>query len=203
MDDQNWRLKARLDVEDRRTRLDGILGRVRGPDIVKEVGKAVPHDAVITHDGNLLFAYAASEASLSTARRAIEAALRNDGIEADILISHWDERYDEWLQVDPPLTGKAKRKQEAIERADEHVESRTMIASAGREIRGEVEQTMQRWADKLGLRCEVIEHPHLLTTQVAFTVTGPKRKIDEFAEGLRAEELATMRTERAVMVSPL
>jgi hypothetical protein len=203
MDDQNWRLKAKLDVEDRHTRLDSILGRVRGPDIVKEVGKAVPHDVAITHDGNLLFAYAASEASLSTARLAIEAALRNDGIEADILISHWDERYDEWLQVDPPLTGAAKRKQEAIERADEHVESRAMIASAGKEIRGEVEQTMQEWADKLGLRCEVIEHPHLLTTQVAFTVTGPKRKIDEFAEGLRAEELATMRTERAVMVSPL
>jgi hypothetical protein len=49
----------------------------------------------------------------------------------------------------------------------------------------------------------VIEHPHLLTIQVAFTVTGSKRKIDEFADGLRAEELATMRAERAVMMSPL
>lgn len=203
MDDQSWRLKAKLDVEDTRSKLDHILGRVRGPDIVKEVGKTVPHDVAITHDGNLLFAYAASEASLSTARRAIGAALRNDGIEADILISHWDERFDEWLQVDPPLTGKAKQRQEAIERADEHVESRTMVASTGKEIRGEVEQTMREWADKLGLRCEVIEHPHLLSTQVAFTVTGPKRKIDEFADGLRAEELATVRTERAVMISPL
>jgi hypothetical protein len=212
MDDQNWRLKAKfdagdahsmLDAEDRRSKLDRILGRVREPELVREVGKAVPHDVAITHDGNLLFAYAASEASFSTARRAIEAVLRNDGMKADLLVSHWDERYDEWLQVDPPLTGKAKRRQEAIERADEHVESRTMIASTGKEIRGEVEQTMREWADKLGLRCEVIEHPHLLTTQVAFTVTGPKRKIDEFAEGLRAEELATMRTERAVMVSPL
>jgi hypothetical protein len=203
MDDQDWRLKARLDAEDRRSKLDRILERVRGPAIVKEVGEVVPHDVAVTHDGNLLFAYAASEASLSTARRAIEAALRNDGIKADILISHWSERYDEWLQVDPPLTGEAKRKREAIERADEHVESRTMVASAGKEIRGEMEQTMREWADKLGLRCEVIEHPHLLTTQVAFTVTGPKRKIDEFAEGLRAEEVATMRTERAVMLSPL
>jgi hypothetical protein len=203
MDDQNWRLKAKLDVEDRRSKLDRVVGRVRGPDIVEEVGEAVPHDVAITHDGNLLFAYAASEASLSVARQAIEAAFRNDGIKADILISHWDERYDEWLQIDPPLTGQAKRKQDATERADEHVESRTMVASAGREIRSEVEQTMREWADKLGLRCEVIEHPHLLTTQVAFTVTGPKRKLDEFAEGLRAEELATMRTERSVMLSPL
>jgi hypothetical protein len=78
-----------------------------------------------------------------------------------------------------------------------------MVASTGKQIRSEVEQTMRGWADKLNLRCEVIEDPHLLTTQVAFTVTGPKRKIDEFAEGLRAEEFATMRTERAVMLSPL
>jgi hypothetical protein len=70
-------------------------------------------------------------------------------------------------------------------------------------VRAEVEQSMREWADKLDLRCEIIEHPHLLTTQLAFTVTGPKRKVDEFAEGLRAEGTATMRTERAVMMSPL
>ena len=78
-----------------------------------------------------------------------------------------------------------------------------MVASSGRMVRAEVEQTMREWADKLGLQCETIEHPHLLTTQLAFTVTGPKRKVDEFAQGLRAEELATMRTERMVMMSPL
>ena len=78
-----------------------------------------------------------------------------------------------------------------------------MVASTGKLIRAEVEQTMRDWADKLRLRCEVIEHPHLLTTQVAFTMTGPKRKIDEFSQGLRAEEVATMRTERVVMLSPL
>jgi hypothetical protein len=53
------------------------------------------------------------------------------------------------------------------------------------------------------LECAIIEHPHLLTTQVAFTVTGPKRKIDEFSRGLTAEEWATIRTERTVMLSPL
>lgn len=50
---------------------------------------------------------------------------------------------------------------------------------------------------------QVIEHPHLLSTQVAFTVSGPRRKIDEFAEGLKAEGWATMRSELAVMASPL
>jgi hypothetical protein len=202
-EDQDWRLKAELDAEDRRITLDHLLGRVRGPDVVEEVGEAVPHDVAITHDGNLLFAYAASRASLTTARRAIEAVLRSDGVKANVYVSHWDERFDEWLQVEPPLSGEAKHTEETTERDAEKVESRTMVASTGKLIRAEVEQTMREWAEKLGLKCEVIEHPHLLTEQVAFTVTGPKRKIDEFAEGLRAEELATMRTERAVMMSPL
>jgi hypothetical protein len=78
-----------------------------------------------------------------------------------------------------------------------------MVASAGKEIRAEFEQSMVKWAQELGLSYEVIEHPHMLTTQVAFTLTGPKRKIDEFAQGLKTEEIATMRTERAVMMSPL
>jgi hypothetical protein len=202
-EDQDWRLKAELDAADTRGALDHLLGRLRGPDVVADVQAAVPHDAVITHDGKLLFAYAANESTLSAARAAIQDVLRRDAVKASISVSHWDDRSDEWLQVDPPLTGERKRTEEAIERDAEKIESRTMVASTGKLIRSEVEQTMRQWAAKLGLRCEVIEHPHLLTTQVAFTVTGPKRKVDEFAEGLRAEELATMRTERAVMMSPL
>lgn len=48
MDDQNWRLQAKLDAEDRRSKLDRVLGRVRGPDIVKEVGEAV-HTMLPSH----------------------------------------------------------------------------------------------------------------------------------------------------------
>jgi hypothetical protein len=202
-EDQDWRLKAELDVADGRSRLDHLIGRLRGPDVVREVGGAVPHDVVITHDGKLLFAYAATEAALSAARSAIEAVLRRDGVMASICVSHWDEELDEWHQLDPPLVGEAERIEDAVERDAEAVETRTMVASAGKMIRAELEQSMLNWADKLSLQCKIIEHPHLLTTQVAFTVTGPKRKVDEFAQGLKAEEFATMRTERAVMLSPL
>jgi hypothetical protein len=105
--------------------------------------------------------------------------------------------------VDPPLSGEAKRTEDAAERDAERVETRTMVASAGNLVRAEVEQTMQDGADRLGLKCEVIEHHHLLRTQVAFTVTGPKRKIDEFSKDLIAEGWATFRTEMNVMLSPL
>lgn len=202
-EDQDWRLKAELDAADKRGALEHLLGRLRGPDVVKEVGAAVGHDVVITHDGRLLFAYAASEAALAAARRAVEDVLRRDDVSAAISVSHWDERMDDWRQTDPPLTGEAELSAEAAERDAEAIETRTMVASSGKEIRSEFEQVMLVWAERLGLQCEVIEHPHMLSTQVAFTVTGARHKIDEFAQGLKAEELSTMRTERAVMLSPL
>jgi hypothetical protein len=201
--EQDWRLKAELDAVDTRGALDRLLGRVHGPDVAKEVGAAVGHDVVITHDGKLLFAYAASEAALKAARSAIENVLRRDDINASILVSHWDDDLDEWHQTDPPLSGEAKRIDDDARRDANMVESRTLVASSGKEIRAEFERSMVTWAQELGLEYEVIEHPHTLTSQVAFTVTGPKRKIDEFAQGLRAEEIATMRTERSVMISPL
>ena len=202
-EDQDWRLKAELEVVEVRSALDHLLGRLRGPDVSGEVRAAVGHDVVITHDGKLLFAYAETESALTAARAAIEGVLRRDGVNASICVSHWDEQLDEWRQIDPPLTGEAKRIEDAAERDAEAVETRTMVASSGKLIRTEFEQTVRDWAGRLGLECKLVEHPHLLTTQVAFTVTGHKRKIDEFAQGLKAEELATMRTERAVMLSPL
>ena len=195
-DDQDWRLRGR--VEGGRGQLDRLLADIREP------GAEVPGDVAITHDGeNLLFAYASTKDEIESTERAVEAAARREGIDAGVDVSRWDEDLGEWAQVEPPLTGSAERKREAVIRDAEQVESRTMVASAGKMVRAEVEQTMRDWATKLGLQCEVIEHPHLLTTQVAFTVTGPKRKVDQFAQGLRSEELATMRTERAVMLSPL
>jgi hypothetical protein len=202
-DDQDWRLQAELHGEEARGALDHVLGRLRSPEVAKEVGEAVPHDVAVTHNGSVLFAYAASSSALESARRAIEWVLQRGGIEATISVSHWDERFDRWLQVDPPLSGEAQHAEDAAERDAETVESRTMVASTGKLIRAQVEQTMREWADKLELRCEVIEHPHLLTTQVAFTVSGPRRKLDEFAQGLRPEELATMRAEHVALLGPL
>jgi len=192
-----------MDEVDTRGALDHFLGRLRGPDVVEDVGAAVSHDVVITHDGKLLFAYAETEAALTAARAAIEGVLRSDGVKASIYVSHWDEGYDQWRQTDPPLTADEQRIDETAERDAEAPETRTMVVSAGKLVRGTFDQAMLEWAKKLGLEYEIIEHPHLLTTQVALTVTGPKRKVDEFARGLKAEEMSTFRAERGVMVSSL
>jgi hypothetical protein len=202
-EDQDWRLEAELDAASSRRAVDQLVGRLRGPDGARDPGAAVADDVVITHDGRLLFAYASTEASLMAARGAIEEALRREDLKASIRVSHWDDELDAWRQTDPPPTAGQRRAEEAAERDADLVETRTMVASAGRWVRASFEQTMLDWAAKLGLTCTLIEHPHLLTTQVGFTVTGPKRKIDEFARGLRAEGAVTIRAEGTVMLSPL
>ena len=202
-DQQDWRLQAELDVADAGGSLRGLIGRLRGSDVVKEIEERVPHDVVITHDGKLLFAYAADASILDGARGAIEAVLAGDGVTARVRISRWDDELDQWLQIDPPLTGEEQAAATAAKADAEAIDTRTLVASSGRQVRAEFEQTMSAWADKLGLQCKIVEHPHLLSTQVAFTVTGPRRKLDEFAQGLKAEQLQTIRTEWAVMSSPL
>jgi hypothetical protein len=202
--EQDWRLKAELDEGAiGGGALHRLVGRLRGPDIVEEIEATVPHDVVITHDGRLLFAYAASEASLAAARSAIENMLRQEGIKASLQASHWDDELDDWHQTDPPATAQEKLADEAARRDADAIETRTVVATSGKRVRAEFEQTMSRWAEELGLECKIIEHPHLLTTQIAFTVTGPKRKIDEFSKGLVAEGWAYVRTDRASGFSPL
>lgn len=203
--EKNWRLQAELDAADRRGVLENLVGSLRSPELLKEVEASVPRDVVITHDGKLLFAYAADEATLQTTRDAIESVIGRDGSMArSIRLSHWDSELDDWRQTDPPpTTPQEKQPDDAAEREADAVETRTLVASAGKLIRVEFEQSLLEWASELGVQCEVIDHPHLLTSQVGFTVTGPKRKLDEFSEGLKAEERATIRTETSVMLSPL
>jgi hypothetical protein len=201
---EDWRLQAELDVEDASGALHGLLGRLRGgPDVVKDVESSVPHDVVVTHDGSLLFAYAAEEATIVAAREAIAGVLLRDGITAQLRVSRWDEERNRWQQTDPPPTADERAADDAAQRADDAIETRTLVVSSGKMIRDEFEQSLRAWAAKLDLECEIIEHPHMLTTQLAFTVTGPKRKVDEFSQGLAAEERQTIRAETTVMMSPL
>jgi hypothetical protein len=202
-DDKDWRLRASLDTSDLHGSLHSLVERLRDRNVVGEVKSAVPHDVVITHDGNELFAYAADESLLVAARRAIEQVVGDDGIAADVRISHWDDELDDWRQTDPTPSAAEQRSERATERRASQVETRTVVASAGKLIRGEFEQSLRVWATQLGIECQIVEHPHLLTTQVAFTVTGPRRKVEEFIAGVKAEENATIRTESAVMLSPL
>jgi hypothetical protein len=202
-EDQDWRLTVELDGDDSQRALEGLRERARSSQVVRDAESVAPHGVVITHDGERLFAYAAERASLDAARSAIETAMRDDGIAGSIRVSHWDKQLDVWKLIDPPPTAEQARAEEASDRNAEAIATTTLVVSTGKEIRAEFERSMSTYAEELGVQCKLLEHPHLLTTQVAFTVTGPRRKLQEFAEGLKAEERATIRTERLVMASPL
>jgi hypothetical protein len=208
-DEQDWRLKVELDASvggGGGSGVSHLFGHLRGggggdPDVVHELESAVPQDVVLTHDGRLLFAYASDEATLTATRRAVENVLARENMKGNIFVSHWDDEYDSWRQTDPPLSAADLQKEETVKRDGETVETRTLIASSGKTVRGTLEQSMVEWADKLGVECTIIEHPHLLTSQVGFTVTGPRHKLDEFSAGLKAEETTTIRSENSVILS--
>jgi hypothetical protein len=192
-----------LQTADPEPALGGLLERLRGSTLVKEIESALADDVVLTQDGKLLFAYAAEQAALARARAAIEAVLREDQVGASLQVSHWDDELDGWLQTDPPLSAEQASAQEAARGSAQATETRTLVATSGNEIRAEFEQSLKNWAQELGLECTIVEHPHLLRTQIAFTVTGARGKVDQFAKGLKAEGRATIRTERYVQISPL
>ncbi|MCW3030281.1 MAG: hypothetical protein JWM66_414 [Solirubrobacterales bacterium] len=203
--EKNWRLQAELDAAERGGALEALVGSLRDPPALREIKANVPHDVVITHDGTLLFAYASDAATLQATREAIEAVSARDGLGvAKIRLSHWDTALDDWRHTDPGDESAREQQADAAADADATtVETRTIVASAGNLVREEFERSLLEWARELDVHCTVIEHPHLLAGQVGFTVTGTRRKLDEFADGLKAEERATIRTETAVMLSPL
>lgn len=187
-DDQDWRLQLDLDEA---TDLDGLVGRVRGgaDEFQRDTKHVLGDDVVLTHDGSRFFAYAPSESSIEAARHAIESVLAQEQRRATVRVSHWDEALLAWRQTDPPLT--ATEDEQAREAAEEHLreqaadavrpETRTVVAVAGKLVRKSFEQQMLNYAASLGLECEVVEHPHLLSTQIAFKTTGATRDVDEFA----------------------
>jgi hypothetical protein len=199
-DARDWRLRADVAarLEDRRRLLSVLHRHLRDPGLLGELEVAIPGDTVMTHDAGSLFVYATDRALIGRAREAIEAVLAHDSVTGQFAVAHWSEQLDEWVDPEDHTANMSAHVQDAG-----RIQTRTLVASTGKEIRAEFEQSLQNWASELGLELQIVEHPHLLTSQVGFTVSGPARKLDEFAEGLRAEERATIRTERAVITSPL
>lgn len=190
-DDQDWRLQVDLAGSTDPERLLGDLRSSHGAhDATRPL---IGDDVVLTHDGSTLFAYAVSENSLQAIRKAIEAALSGNGHSAKIRTSHWEQARLSWCQTDPPL---AEGETDDPEHASGNdVTTRTLVCSVGKLIRTSFEQIMSEAAQDYVLKCEIIEHPHLLSTQIAFHLTGSQRSIDEFADCLKAEARATIRVD--------
>ena len=196
-DQQDWRL--RVDLADAST----LHQRLRDAHhFERELEPLISSEVALSYDDGTLFAYANTRAAIDEVRSAVEHQLSSDGLTATAtVISHWDDdlgEVGEWHQVDPPGDA-AERGQEAGERA-EHVralrpETRTVAITAGRWVRNWFETTVADEAREAGVKLEIVEHPHLLTTQIAFTLSGPTENVEGVIADLRSRALQVTRLE--------
>jgi hypothetical protein len=199
-DEQDWRL--RVDLAD----AEGLHGRLRDAHhFERELEPLVDPDVVLSYDDETLFAYANTEAGLAEVRRAVEHQLTSDGLSARITVSHWDDDLGEvgdWHRVDPPesssehaVEDEERREHTKDEERDARVVTRTFVVKSGRLMREYFEGTAANEAQEAGVELSFTEHPHLLTTQIAFTLTGPSAKVDGVIGDMKARAGALTRFE--------
>ena len=183
----NWRLRA--DIAD----AQGLLAGIREAGYLKrEMKDRIGPDVVLSSDDDTLFAYANTRGAIDAARVALEDHLAQEGRTAAITIAHWDKARDEWRQIDPPpdpaelRRGQVEELEHAAEvERDARVETRTVAITSGRMVRDWFETTVADEARELGVELAIVEHPHLLSTQIVFTLTGPRGKIDQVIGDMR------------------
>jgi len=186
-DDQDWRL--RVDVAD----APALHAHLRGArHLESELEPLVGDDVVLSLDDRTLFAYASSREAIDLAREVIAQKLAHDGLRASVALSHWIDAIEYWHQVDPPADeqerererGHAAETQEEAQRGSRAV-TRTVAVTSGRLARSFVVEALRADAHERGVEVSIVEHPHLLQTQIAFTLTGPKSEVDDVVTGLR------------------
>jgi hypothetical protein len=193
---QDWRL--RVDLAD----AAGLHDRLRDArHFERELEPLIGPDVVLSYDEDTLFAYADSREAIDEARRSIEHQLASDQQSATVVVSHWDDdlgAFGDWHQVDPPESG-AERAHEAAERKeherDGRLETRTVAVTSGKWVRNWFETTVADEARDAGVELSIVEHPHLLTTQIAFTLTGPTTDVDAVVADLRERAVKVTRLE--------
>jgi hypothetical protein len=184
-EDQDWRL--RVDLADPAALHAGLRDARR---IERELDSVVAADVVVSHNGDTLFAYANTRESIDGARRAIEARLAQGGVAADVDVSRWDGAGARWVDPDaPPADAPAPGS------PSDPIVTRTFVESAGRLVRNLVETTVAADARERGVELSIVEHPHLLRTQLAFTLTGPASQVDGVIADIEAGAMRLTRIE--------
>jgi hypothetical protein len=198
-DAQDWRL--RVDVDDPE-RLHEVIREARH--VEHDADALIPHGVVLDRDDTTLFAYANSRAMIDETRKTIERVLSDDGASARVVLGHWDEAIEDWRQIDPPpdaveVEREAEEgREQTRERAeDSRIVTRTAVETAGKLVRNYFETTVADEARDRGVQLSIVEHPHIFTTQLAFTLTGPKGAVDDVIADLQARAGGITRIESA------
>ena len=89
------------------------------------------------------------------------------------------------------------REAEAEAAREARIETRTVAVTSGRMVRNWFETTVADEARELGVELSIVEHPHLLSTQIVFTLTGPTGKIEQVIADMDARAGQATRLESA------
>ncbi len=100
-DERDWRLTGEVRAADGGY-LHGLMGRRREAHAAGDAADAVGPEVVVTHEGERLFAYAATRAAIDDARAKLEQALAQDGLAVTLTLAVWSEDLEEWIDPDAP-----------------------------------------------------------------------------------------------------
>jgi len=185
-DDQDWRL--RVDLAD----APGVHLRLRGAGRLEhELEPALARDVVLSHDDDTLFAYASTRPQIDAARAAIERQIAQDGLSAAVRLDRWDDATGddgEWRPVDPPPERAAGDRAHDADGPDAaRIVTRTFVETSGKLVRNYFENVVANDAKARGVELSIVEHPHLLSTQIAFTLTGPQDAVEQIIQRVSAQ----------------
>lgn len=184
-DDQDWRL--RVDINDPSALHVSLRGARH---FERELDPLIADDVVLSHDEHTVFAYANTSAAIEEVRRAVEHQLAQDGRSAQIAVAHWDDPSATWLapgEAPPPPPPPT----------DNTIVTRTFVETAGKLVRKYFEEVISADARERGVTLSIVEHRHLLTTQIAFTLTGPASAVDAVIADIQADAASITRFESA------
>ena len=175
--DQDWRL--RVDIDDP----SALHASLRGArHFERELDPLIADDVVLSHDDDTLFAYAKTSASIEEVRRAVERQLAQDRLTAETHVTHWDEESETWLAPGeaPPRRsiGPSESAGTSESPAGDPIVTRTYAETSGKLMRNYFENVVAGEAESRGVKLSIVEHPHLLTTQLAFNLTGPSSAVN-------------------------
>ncbi len=93
---EEWRVEVELQEEGH----DLSLGeRLRTLDLDDEARERLGGSVIVTRDGAKMFLYAGSEAAAREASRVITQIVADEGLEADVEVTHWDPGDHAWEDI--------------------------------------------------------------------------------------------------------
>ena len=183
-DDQDWRL--RVDIDDP----SALHARLRGAHhFERELDPLIADDVVLSYDDDTVFAYANSSASIEEVRHAVQRQLAQDGLTAETHVAHWDDGSGTWLAPGeaPPHRASPVGDASSEPPADGPIVTRTYVETSGKLVRNYFENVVAGEAKSRGVKLSIVEHPHLLTTQLAFKLTGPYSAVQAVIDAIQSD----------------